>query len=184
METKKGKLIILSAPSGCGKTTVSSHLIEDPMITKSVSATTRAPRPGEKDGIDYFFISNHEFQKKISENKFVEYAEYHNNFYGTPIGPIKESLLQGLSCLLIIEVKGALQIKQKYPDSISIFLLPPSIEVLKSRLIGRDTDASHDIAKRLDIAAEEIKEKDKYDYCIVNEDLDTTVGTILSIIKR
>lgn len=182
METKKGKLVILSAPSGCGKTTVSEQLIKDPMIVHSVSATTRTPRPGEKNGVDYFFLSTGEFKKLINEDRFIEYAEYHENFYGTLIDPVNESISKGLKVLLIIETNGALQVMKKYPDCISIFLLPPSIDVLRERLTGRKTESTDEIKERLGYAKKEIEEKHHYDYYVVNDDLDKAVSEIKDII--
>lgn len=182
IDKKKGKLVILSAPSGCGKTTVSEQLIKNPLIVKSISATTRAPRVGEKHGVDYYFLSNEEFQKNIDDDKFVEHAKYHDNCYGTLIDPLIDYTSNGLTCLLIIEVKGALQIKEKYPDCISIFLLPPSTEVLRERLSNRKTESSVDVDRRLEIAVHELQEKERYDFCVVNDDINNAVSDILKII--
>lgn len=182
---KKGKLVILSAPSGCGKTTISHHLEKDPKFFKSISATTRAPRPGEKHGVDYYFITKEEFQNKIKTREFAEYAKYQNYLYGTPIGPLKDAISKGYFVLLVIEVKGALQIMEKFPDTISIFILPPDLQTLKKRLLKRDCNTSdEEINKRLDIALHEIKQKERYTHCVVNDDINQAVLTIKNIIKN
>lgn len=181
---KKGKLVILSGPSGSGKTTISEHLEKAPEFFRSISATTRPPRKSEEQGVDYFFITKDEFNKKIERGKFIEYAKYHNDLYGTPLDPLEDAMSRGLIVLLIIEVKGALQIMEKFPDCISIFILPPDMQTLKKRLAGRDHNTSDEINQRLEIAAKEIEEKHNYGHCVVNSDLNQTIFTIKDIIKN
>lgn len=190
METKKkrlnlkGKLVILSGPSGCGKTTISYRLLEDPLFFRSISATTRLPRPGEKHGTDYFFITEDEFHKQIEQGKFIEYAEYHNYLYGTPAYPLEDAMSKGLVALLVIEVKGALQIMDKFHDCISIFILPPDMQTLKKRLKGRDQNTPDEINQRVETALKEIEEKDRYRHCIINDDLNQTVAAIKDIVNN
>ncbi|MGR3317768.1 MAG: guanylate kinase [Candidatus Anammoxibacter sp.] len=185
METKKkGKLVILSGPSGCGKTTISNCLTKSPEYTRSISATTRPPRPGEKHGTDYFFITEDEFQKKIEQGEFAEYAEYHNYRYGTLIDSIDDAMLKGLIVLLVIEVNGALQIIKKFPDCNSIFILPPDIETLKERLEERQYNTPDEINERVEIALEEMEEKCHYENCVVNDDLSKAIATIKEIIQK
>ena len=185
METKKkGKLVILSGPSGCGKTTISASLTKDPEFARSISATTRPPRPGEKHGTDYFFITEDEFQKKIEQGEFAEYAEYHNYRYGTLIDSIVDARLKGLIVLLVIEVDGALQIIKKFPDCNSIFILPPDIQTLKERLEKRRHNTPDEINQRVEIALKEMEGKCHYANCVVNDDLNKTIATIKEIIQK
>ena len=179
---KKGKLVILSAPSGCGKTTISHYLEKDPKFLKSISATTRAPRPNEKHGIDYYFITEEEFQNKIKDGKFVEYTKYQDYFYGTLIDPLENAISKGYFVLLVIEIKGALQIMEKFPKAISIFILPPDLQTLKERLLKRSCNTSDEINQRLEIALKEIDQKDRYAYCVVNDDINQAVLTIKNIV--
>lgn len=179
---QKGKLVILSAPSGCGKTTISHYLEKDSKFLKSISATTRVPRPDEKHGVDYYFITKEEFQNKINDGKFVEYAKYQGCFYGTPIDTLEDAISKGYFVLLVIEVKGALQIMEKFPNAISIFILPPDMQTLKKRLLNRNCNTSDEINKRLDIALREIKQKDRYSHCVVNDDVNQAVLTIKNIV--
>lgn len=184
MGKKKGKLVILSAPSGCGKTTVANQLTKEPNLVRSISSTTRLPRSGEKHGIDYFFISEKEFKEKIKTRKFIEYVKYGNSLYGTPIEPLKKAISNGFFYLLVIEVKGALEIIKKLPDSISFFLIPPDMETLRKRLTGRNENTPEEIEKRIQIASEEIKHKDRYDHCIVNYDSLQTASLIKDILNK
>ncbi|MGR3218194.1 MAG: guanylate kinase [Candidatus Anammoxibacter sp.] len=185
METKKkGKLVILSGPSGCGKTTISNCLTKNPEYIRSISATTRPPRPGEKHGTDYFFITEEEFRKKIEQEEFAEYAKYHNYHYGTLIDSINDARLKGLIVLLVIEVNGALQIIKKFPDCNSIFIVPPDIETLKKRLEKRGHNTPDEINQRVAIAFKEMEEKSHYENCVVNDDLGKAVTTIKGIIRK
>ncbi len=181
----KGNLYVVSAPSGCGKDTVISRVVKEmgdkAMI--SVSMTTRNIRPGEKDGIDYYFVSNEEFQKNISEGLMLEYAVYGSNFYGTPVTPVKEALKNGISVFLIIEVQGGENVKKIFPEAIKIFLIPPSMEVLEKRLRSRGTDSDDAIQTRLRIAIDELKKADEYEYVVENDELENAVSDVLSIVR-
>lgn len=179
----KGMLVVLSAPSGCGKDTVFKALKqkrED--VVESVSATTRKPRPGEVDGVNYFFLTEDEFIEMIDNNGLIEYAQYNNNYYGTPTKGVNQAIEDGKICFLIIEVQGAQRVMKLYPDCVSIFLLPPSLEVLKKRLHGRETDSEEMINERLAISKVELGFKNKYTYNVVNDDLDVCVNEIEKIL--
>lgn len=181
----KGMLVILSAPSGCGKDTVYNELCKIRNdIVKSVSATTRAKRDGEIDGVNYYFLTKEKFEDLISNNGLIEYTSYNNCYYGTPISNVTDAISDGKICFLIIEVEGAQNIMKLFPDdSVSIFLLPPSFEVLEQRLRGRDSDDEEVILGRLKIAENEMSYKDKYDYNVVNDKLDACVNEINEIIS-
>ena len=180
----KGKLIIISAPSGCGKGTVVAALMKlRDNFRFSVSATTRNPRVGEVDGKDYFFVSNERFMEMVEENAFLEYAQYAECCYGTPIKGVEDMLGEGYKVLLDIEVQGAFQVKEKRPETLSIFLLPPSFEELERRLVLRGKDSPEKIARRLEIARTECALADRFDYQVVNDDLDTCVNRVLEIIE-
>ncbi len=179
-----GILIILSAPSGTGKDTVLNRLTENrDDIKVSVSMTTRTRRQGEIDGIHYYFVERDYFQKKIDENKMLEFAEYAGNFYGTPKEPVDDMLSNGKAAILKIEVQGAEKIKRLYPDVISIFLMPPSIRVLEERLRARNTEDEETINHRLVIAREEMKKAPEYDYVVVNDTVENAVSGIETIIN-
>lgn len=179
-----GILIVLSAPSGAGKDTVLNRLTENrDDIKVSVSMTTRKKRQGEIDGIHYYFVERDYFQKKIDENKMLEFAEYAGNFYGTPKEPVDEMLSNGKAAILKIEVQGAEKIKKLYPDVISIFLMPPSIRVLEERLRARNTEDEETINHRLVIAREEMKKAPEYDYVVINDTVENAVSGIETIIK-
>ncbi len=178
----KGKLVIISGPSGSGKTTICRELIKNPGVKLSVSVTTRPPRPTEEEGRDYHFVSEQEFEKEIKEERFVEHALYKGTLYGTPVEPLKKALEEGLVYLLEIDVQGALQVMKKYPDAVSIFILPPDEEVLKRRLTGRNTDEERDITKRLAIAKEELRFSSCYKYHVVNDRVERVLGEICNIL--
>jgi len=180
---KKGKLVIISGPSGSGKTSICNKLTKNPKIKRSVSYTTRKPRDGERDGVDYCFVERSEFEKIIKEDKFVEYAEYCGNLYGTPIDPIKDVIDSGRVFILAIDVKGALQVMKKIPEAISIFILAPDDETLQLRLRNRLTDDEDVINKRFEIAKEEMKYAKHYNYCVINYSLDIAAKEIESILK-
>ena len=181
----KGKLYIISAPSGTGKSTVINKMLElRPGIFFSVSATTRAPRQGEVDGVNYLFMTREQFEAMIERGEFLEHAEYVGNCYGTPLLPITEHLEQGTDALLDIEVQGFRQIKAKMPEAVSVFIVPPSLEELERRLRGRGTDSDETIAKRLETAKIELQTADDYDYVVVNDEVDRTAGEILSIMDK
>lgn len=184
--SEKGLLIVLSAPSGCGKSTIVHELLKRRQdLEFSISATTRAPREGELDGRDYYFVTRDRFKEMIASDDFLEYAEYVGNFYGTPLPPIREKLEAGRDVLLEIETKGAFQVKEKCPDCLMVFLLPPSFEDLEKRLISRGKDSMEVIAHRLEVARLECMLAEKYDHNIVNDvveravsELDTLIDTV------
>lgn len=181
---ERGKLIVVSAPSGCGKGTILGRVLADKeRFYYSVSATTRKPREGEVDGVHYHFLTREDFELKIGEDAFLEYAQFCDNYYGTPLAPIEEHLAQGQDVILEIEVQGAMQIRKKRPDANFIFIAPPSLEVVRERLIGRGTETMEVIEQRLKQAEEELTLRDQYDYCVVNDDLDTAVADFLAVIR-
>ena len=184
-DSAPGKLFIVSAPSGSGKTTLCNRLKDDIKdLYHSISATTRPPRPGEQDGVDYVFLSREQFESMIDTGAFLEYEENFGQFYGTPAGPIQTRLKEGTSCLLTIDVKGALKVRKRFPkESVLIFIEPPSMEELKKRLVTRSSDRKESIELRLKTAKEELACKDRYDYTVVNEDFDTAYSTLRKIIS-
>ncbi len=168
----RGKLFVVSGPSGVGKGTLVSMLAGRDDAWVSVSATTRAPRPGEEDGREYFFMSRDAFLEKAAADGFIEWAEYSGNCYGTPKDKVEEQLAAGRNVVLEIEVQGALQVKEKLPEAKLIFIEPPSMDALEERLRGRGTESEDAISRRLATARVELGEKMKYDYTLVNDDLD------------
>ena len=185
MSSKKGLLVVLSAPSGCGKDTVFKELCKIRTdCVESVSATTRLPREGEVDGVNYYFKSVEEFEDMINNNGLLEYAKYNNSYYGTPVAGVEKAINEGKVCFLIIEVQGAKNIMTLRPDCVSIFLLPPSIECLKNRLIKRGTESSDMINNRLAIAQAEIDCADMYKYNVINATLEDAVADINEIINK
>lgn len=169
---KQGLLIVLSGPSGVGKDTVSNVVLEqNPNLWKSISMTTRSPRENEIDGIDYYFVTKEEFKEKIKKQEFLEYAKFNNNYYGTPRSKVVEKLNEGKDVILVIDIQGALQIKERYDKALFIFLLPPSMKVLKKRLVNRKTDTLGAIDERFKTAYQEINELPKYHYVIVNDEI-------------
>ena len=181
--TERGILIIVSAPSGCGKSTVVHRLLEQrETLRLSVSATTRAPRAGEQDGVDYYFVSRERFREMIEENAFLEHAEYVGNHYGTPIAPLEAQLNSGLDVYLDIEVQGAMQVKAQRPETLLIFLMPPSLEELERRLTLRGTDDPETIRTRLAEAEREFSYRDRYDHVVVNDQVDRAVAEISALI--
>ncbi len=186
MKTDKGILFVFSGPSGSGKGTILSKFNEqykDNNIRYSVSATTRAPREGEADGVNYFFKSTDEFQEMIKKDEFLEWAQFCDNFYGTPKKPIYNCISEGVDVILEIDTVGALNVLEKYPEAVMIFVLPPSLSVLRERLIDRGTETEETLNKRFAKAVEEIQKADKYDYIILNDNLDEAVTDFVSIIK-
>jgi guanylate kinase len=180
---KRGTLIVLSGPSGVGKSTVIAELLTQRKdIYFSVSFTTRSPRPGEVDGVNYNFVDRPEFERMIQNNELLEYAEYVGNYYGTSLKVIQDHLEQGVDVLLDIEVQGAAKVKERCPEAVLIFVIPPSLEELAHRLQSRNTDAEDVIAKRLERAREECGEISKYDYLVVNDSVVAAVGEIVSIL--
>ncbi len=183
-EKKQGQLIVVSGPSGAGKDTIVSKVIEsNKKIWLSVSATSRKPRKGEVEGVNYFFLERNEFEKKIKENYFLEYAEYAENYYGTPKEKIVEKIEKGIDVILVIEIEGAKKIKELVPHALFIFIMPPSEKVLLNRLKNRNTENKDKIIERFNIAYKEINEVTKYNYVVVNDTLDEAVDKVQSIIK-
>ena len=183
MLNRKGLLLVVSGPSGAGKGTICKALLnKNDQIKLSVSATTRKPRNGEVHGVNYFFIEKEEFAKMIENGEFLEYAQIYDNFYGTPKAAIIECLEKGQDVILEIEMQGARQIKEVYPEGVFIFVLPPSLEELKSRIVGRGTETQEEIEKRFSCAFEEINQIVNYDYFIVNEDIEKSVSDVEDII--
>ena len=184
MLNRKGLLLVVSGPSGAGKGTICKALLnKNDQIKLSVSATTRKPRNGEVHGVNYFFIEKEEFTKMIENGEFLEYAQIYDNFYGTPKAAIIECLEKGQDVILEIEMQGARQIKEVYPEGVFIFVLPPSLEELKSRIVGRGTETQEEIEKRFSCAFEEINQIVNYDYFIVNEDIEKSVNDVEAIIS-
>ena len=184
LKTKEyGNLIVISGPSGAGKDTIVEKVLkENKNVFLSVSATSRNIRPGEVDGVNYYFYSKEEFEQKIEENEFLEYATYNNNYYGTPKSKVKKMLEKGKDVILVIEIEGALKIKKLIPDTIFIFIMPPSMKELKSRLLNRKTDNIDSIINRFKRAYQEINEVTKYNYVVVNDNLEDAVTKVNSII--
>ena len=181
---QKGLLVIISGPAGSGKGTIVSRLRELAPFDFSVSATTRKPRPGEQHGVHYYFVDKTEFEKKIAEGEMLEYAQYVGNYYGTPKKPVEEALSEGKNIILDIEVKGALQLKEKMPEAIMIYVLPPDYETLLARIRGRGTETEEIIQKRMNEAKNEIKTFPKYDYVVINRNggVEQAAQDVLSIL--
>ena len=180
---KKGSLIVVSGPSGAGKDTVVNKLKElNDNIWISISCTSRKPRGNEQNGVDYYFLTKEEFEEKINNNEFLEYATYNDNYYGTPVDKIKEKIDSGIDVILIIEVQGALIVKKHFKNAIFIFIMPPSMEELRDRLIARNTDSKDKILSRFKTAYNEINEINKYNYVVVNDKVDNAALKVNSII--
>lgn len=183
MRRNRGKLIVVSGPSGAGKSTVIGKVMQSrPDLRFSVSATTRVPREGEVDGVDYYFLDREKFQAMICNGELLEYAEYVGNFYGTPVGPVKENLDQGNSVILDIEVQGAANVRKVMPEAVTVFLTPPNFEMLEMRLRSRDKETEEMILGRLARARVEYQEISRYDYIVINEDADEAAEELRAII--
>ena len=182
---ERGILIVVSGFSGAGKGTLMKALLEKypGNYALSISATTRAPREGEQDGREYFFKTKEEFEKMIAKNELIEYARYVENYYGTPREYVEKKLSEGMDVILEIEIQGALKVKKAFPDTLLLFVTPPAAAELKARLIGRGTETMDVIESRLNRACEEAEGMDRYDYLIVNDDLETCVEEMHSIIR-
>lgn len=184
MQSNDGMLILFSGPSGVGKDTVLDIILnKDERLQRSISLTTREKRSGETDGVDYYFITKDEFLNMVDDGQVLEYAQYGENIYGTPKAPVDKWLSEGKTVILKIEVKGAQKIRELYPEALSIFLLPPSMQILEDRIRGRGTESEQDIEKRLEIAKNEILRSADYDFVVVNDDIDEASNNVLSIIK-
>lgn len=179
----KGILMVVSGPSGCGKGTVLAEILKSDKIFYSVSATTRSPRPGETDGVNYYFLTKEKFEEMIAGSEMLEYASFCGNYYGTPRKPVEDMLEKGCHVILEIEVQGAMKIKEKCPDAVFIFILPPSLKELRRRLEKRGTESEEVIEKRLGEAAGEISQAYKYDYAVINGELSEAVDDLRSIIR-
>ncbi len=186
MKTNRGILLVLSGFSGSGKGTVVKEVMKkySDKYALSISATSRQPRPGETDGIEYFFKTREEFEEMIAKDELVEYAQYVENYYGTPKAYVEEQLAAGKDVILEIEIQGALKIKKKFPDTLLLFMTPPSAEELKKRLVGRGTEAMEVIESRLARAVEEAQGIEEYDYLIVNDDLQECVEQFHNIVSN
>lgn len=181
---RTGRLFIVSAPSGAGKTTLCNAVLKKfPDLCYSISHTTRAPRPGEHDGVDYFFISEDEFKDRIRQDIWAEWAEVYGHYYGTSERFLNRHLSAGKDILLDIDYNGTRQILTKYPDSITIFIMPPSLASLKQRLLNRGTDSEETIARRLENAKTEMAQKDHYRHIVVNDSLPRAIDTLSAILS-
>ncbi|EEW92832.1 guanylate kinase [Granulicatella elegans] len=183
--TKRGLLIVLSGPSGVGKGTVRAAIFSkgEQKFVYSISATTRKPRTGETDGVDYFFKTREEFEQMIQNKQLLEYAEYVGNYYGTPLEYVENTLATGKDVFLEIDVQGAIQVRELMPEGVFIFLTPPDLNELESRIVNRGTDSDEVIAKRMKTAREELELMKYYDYSVVNDTVDNAVQKIEAIIQ-
>lgn len=183
MEKSNGLLVVLSGPSGAGKGTICHELLRQlPEVKYSVSATTRKPRPKEVDGLDYFFRTQEAFQAMIQNDELLEWAEFCENYYGTPRFAVEQALQAGTDVILEIEIQGALQIKERFPHGVFIFVVPPSLSVLSDRIHKRGTESEDVIRKRLEKATRELEYVTEYDYVIINDELDKAVDKLKSIL--
>ena len=186
MKEKKAKLYVITGPSGVGKGTVLTKFFEKNKndIIYSVSATTRKPRIGEKDGINYFFVSKEEFENEIKNNEFLEWAKYSDNYYGTKKSFVLNSLKQGISVILEIETQGAKKVMEQFHDCVSIFIMPPNMDELEKRLRGRKTESEEMILKRLDVVKKELEESKNYKYIVINDKLDKAFEQLQHIYEK
>lgn len=179
---RKGLLFVVSGPSGAGKGTICKMLLERLDIDLSISMTTRAPRPGEVDGVNYYFTSKEHFEEDILNHSFLEYAQVYGNYYGTPKHTVCEKMEQGTDVVLEIDIQGALKIRETYPEGIFIFILPPSMAELRKRITGRGSETEDAINVRMRAALKEVSYIDKYDYCVVNGELEEAVSRVSAIV--
>ena len=178
----KGKLFIISGPSGAGKGTICKRLIEETKVELSVSMTTRQPRAGEVEGRSYYFTTKEAFLKNVEADGFLEWAEVYGNYYGTPKAKVDEKLAAGIDVVLEIDIQGALNVKEVYPEGIFIFILPPSMAELRKRITGRGSETEASLKLRLSQTLKEVSYIDKYDYCVVNGELEEAVARVKSIV--
>lgn len=182
MMNNKGTLFVITGPSGAGKGTVLKQVIQSlDQLYFSVSATTRAPREGEVDGVHYHFLTRERFEQLIEADRFLEYARYAENYYGTPLDPVEEHLAQGHDVILEIELQGALQVKKRLPQAVLVFIAPPSFEELENRLRGRGTEQEEVILKRLAIAREECAHMDEFRYIVVNDEVTSAADRLRAV---
>lgn len=181
---EQGLLIVISGPSGAGKGTICQELRKiHPELHLSISCTTRPPRPGERHGVNYYFVDKETFEKMISENSLLEYAKVYENYYGTPQNYVQEKLSAGKDVVLEIDIQGALQIKAKYPEGVLIFVVPPGLSLLKERLSKRGTDSAETIEKRLKCVCDELSNTKRYDYLVINDTVENALDQVEAIIK-
>lgn len=180
---ERGILFVLTGPSGVGKGTVLKEVRGQRELYLSISATTRQPRPGEQDGVHYFFLTREQFEKKVAENGFLEHAEFSGNCYGTPAAPVDAQLDAGHDVLLEIEVQGAMQVHQKRPDVVRIFIAPPSFDELERRLVGRGTEQPEVVRRRLETARHELTMAEQFDYIVVNNTVEQAAADVLAILR-
>ena len=183
MTMNKGRLIVFSAPSGCGKGTMLAEILKNEKFRCSVSATTRSPREGEIDGVNYHFLTREDFESRINAEQFLEHAEYCGNYYGTLMSEVDSYLDKGINVILEIEVQGAMKIREKRPEALFVFIAPPSVAELTRRLKKRGTETDEVIAERVSQAAGEIAAAEKYDYIIVNDALEDAVSDFFEVIR-
>ncbi len=184
MKRKEGILFVVSGPSGAGKGTICKAYLENhPEITMSISVTTRKPRTGEVDGVNYYFVTEEEFRSMRDKGEFIEWANFCDNYYGTPGEKVKELLAEGKDVLLEIELQGAMQMRSKFPEGVYIFTVPPSFEELKKRLIGRGTESPEVVEQRLETAYKECQNMNKYNYIVINDTVPAAVDRLAAIIE-
>lgn len=179
----KGRLIVFSAPSGCGKGTMLAEILKDESFRVSVSATTRKPREGEVEGVNYYYISNEEFERRVEAGEFLEHAGYCDHYYGTLLSEVDPYLEKGINVILEIEVQGAMNIRKARPDALLVFIAPPSVQELSRRLHKRGTETEEVIEKRVAAAYEELTFAPKYDYIIVNDALEVAVSDFFAVVR-
>lgn len=179
----KGLLLVVSAPSGCGKGTILGEILKDDSFYYSISATTRAPREGEQDGVNYHFITKEEFEQRIAQGGMLEYAQYCGNYYGTPKKEVEQMREAGRDVILEIEVEGAMKVRALCPDAVFLFIAPPSVEELRRRLNKRGTEAAEVIEERVSQASRELSYADRYDYIIVNGELEKAIQDFRTVVR-